>query len=96
MASLRLLTTGDLTDATLRAHAERLIDTPPDPPPDSAMLDGFAHWQVRATPYANARDAAGATTGTLSESDPFGPDAPPPPPILRDGDWLRLQGICGG
>jgi len=96
MASLRLLTTGGLTDATLRAHAEMLIDTPPDPPPANAMLDGFAHWQVRATPYATAREAEGETVDALFDRDPFAPDVPPPPPILRDGDWLRLQGICGG
>jgi hypothetical protein len=96
MASLRLLTTGGVTDATLRTHAEMLLDTPPEPPPHSAMLDGFAHWQVRATPYATARAASGEKVRPLFERDPFAADVPPPPPILRDGDWLRLQGICGG
>lgn len=96
MASLRLLTTGGLTDQTLRAHAERLLDAPPAPPPSHAMLEGFAHWQVRATPFATARGTADDTARVLIRGDPVGPGGPPPPRILTDGDWLRLQGICGG
>ncbi|MGX0879073.1 hypothetical protein ACSSV4_003780 [Roseovarius sp. MBR-154] len=96
MASLRLLATGQLTEETLRAHAERLLTTPTAPPPDAAMLDGFAHWQLRARPYAYARDITGETVLGLIEADPFARGAEPPPQILSDGDWLRLQGICGG
>ena len=96
MATLRLMATGSLTESTLRAHAEALLMTPTDPPPPEALLAGFAHWQVRATPYARARDITGETVLPLIEGDPFPRDAPPPPPVLGDGDWLRLQGICGG
>lgn len=95
MASLRLLTTGQLPEARLDAYARTLVETRPDSPSDTEMLEGFSHWRVRATPYAAARDAAGQTPGALVEADPFAHDAPPPPPVLRDGDWLRLQGICG-
>ena len=95
MATLRLMATGELTDATLRAHAETLLVSPPAPPPTEALLQGFAHWQVRATPYARARDVTGETVLDLIEGDPFPRDAELPP-VLSDGDWLRLQGICGG
>ena len=95
MATLRLMATGELTDSTLRAHAEALLVTPADPPPPEALLAGFAHWQVRATPYARARDITGETVRPLMEGDPFATDAQLPP-VLSDGDWLRLQGICGG
>jgi hypothetical protein len=59
------------------------------------MLAGFAQWQVRARPYAYAEDITGETTVTLIEADPFAGTAPPPP-LLSDADWLRLQEICGG
>lgn len=92
---LRLLATGSLGDETLSAHAETLLRDPPAPPPDGALIEGFTHWQVRATPYAYARDITGETVLGLIEADPFARDADLPP-ILSDGDWLRLQGICGG
>jgi hypothetical protein len=92
---LRLLATGRLSDAALRAHAVALLRDPPGPPPDAALIEGFARWQVRATPYAYARDITGETVLGLIEADPFPRDADLPP-ILSDSDWLRLQGICGG
>jgi hypothetical protein len=95
MASLRLLTTGQLPDETLRAHAQSLIETPPAPPSEAAMRDGFTHWQIRPTPLATADDAQ-ADAMSPADQDPPASDESPPPPILRDGDWLRLQGICSG
>jgi len=92
VASLRLLVTGRLTDGDLQDHAETLVQTPRDAPSVPAMLDGFAHWQVRATPYARVTESTGTA---LEQNDPFGPSVTPPPPILADGDWLRLQAICG-
>ena len=92
---LRLLSTGSLTDDALRAHAKTLLTSPPAPPPDAALIAGFARWQVRSTPYAYASDVTGETVLGLIEADPFARDADLPP-ILSDGDWLRLQGICGG
>jgi hypothetical protein len=94
-ASLRLLATGILPDDLLRAHAELLMTAPPEPVAPEAMLAGFAHWQVRARPYAYAEDITGESTVALIEADPFAGTAPPPP-LLSDSDWLRLQEICGG
>jgi len=94
-ASLRLLTTGEVSDEVLRAHAERLLTEPPEPVDPETMLAGFRTWQVRATPYAYALDITGETTLALIEADPFA-TGDPPPPILGDSDWLRLQAICGG
>ncbi|MBE0455343.1 hypothetical protein [Roseovarius autotrophicus] len=92
---LRLLATGNLSDEALRAYAETLLKAPPVPLPDAALLEGFARWQVPATPYAYARDITGESVLALIEADPF-PRETTPPPVLSDGDWLRLQGICGG
>lgn len=94
-ASLRLLTTGEVSDDVLRAHAERLLTNPPAPIETEIMLAGFRSWQVRARPYAYALDITGETTLPLIEADPFAA-GDPPPPILGDSDWLRLQSICGG
>ncbi|MDZ7710149.1 MAG: hypothetical protein U5K36_08835 [Roseovarius sp.] len=92
---LRLLATGSLSDDALRAHAEMLLKEPPAPVPDAALIAGFARWQVRTTPYAYARDVTGETVLGLIEADPFARETDLPP-ILSDGNWLRLQGICGG
>ncbi len=94
VATFRLLTTGDPGQEALRSYAEYLLaDAPTAPLDDAALLEGFAAWSVRSTPYAYARDITGETTLPLIEADPFAGDAPDQ--ILSDGDWLRLQGICG-
>lgn len=94
-SSLRLLATGSLEDAVLAAHAQSLLTAPPDAVEPETMLEGFRHWQVRARPYAFALDITGETTLPLIEADPFA-TGDPPPPILSDADWLRLQAICAG
>jgi hypothetical protein len=71
------------------------MTAPPELVAPEAMLAGFAHWQVRARPYAYAEDITGESTVALIEADPFAGTAPPPP-LLSDSDWLRLQEICGG
>ncbi|WP_137702418.1 hypothetical protein [Marimonas lutisalis] len=94
MASLRLLTTGELTDAILQDYSEKLLTEPPAALSDETLLAGFQAWSVRARPYAYALDVTGETTLGLIEADPFA--ASTPDPLISDADWLRLQGICGG
>lgn len=93
-ASIQLLTTGDMPDDVLKSHAQSLLTSQPHPITDDMLLAGFKAWQVRATPYAYARDLSGETTLSLIEADPFAGQAPQA--VLADADWLRLQGICGG
>ena len=93
IATFRLMTTGHPGDAALTRYAEHLLTAPPAPLDDEVLLDGFRAWSVRSTPYAYARDISGETVLPLIEADPF--EAASPEPILSDGDWLRLQGICG-
>ncbi len=90
-AAFRLLTTGDVEDAVLEQHAERLLAEPAAPVPDDRLLARFAEAGVASTPYAYARDISGETTLALIEADP-GPGAQP---LLSDGQWVSLQGICG-
>ncbi|MDQ2090820.1 hypothetical protein [Marimonas arenosa] len=93
-ATIRLLTTGSLTDAQLQAYSETLLTATPVALDDETLLAGFKAWSVRSTPYAYARDITGETTLGLIEADPFA--ATPPDPLVSDADWLRLQNICGG
>ncbi|MEZ5713778.1 MAG: hypothetical protein R3D85_00540 [Paracoccaceae bacterium] len=93
-ATVRLLTTGTLTEAQLASYSEELLTAPPPPLSDDTLLAGFKAWSVRSTPYAYARDITGETTLGLIEADPFAQTAPDP--LMSDADWLRLQNVCGG
>lgn len=93
-ASFRLLTTGELGEDTLREYAETLLTADRPPVDEQLLLTGFAAWGVRSTPYAYAVDISGETTLGLIEADPYATEIPQP--AMRDADWLRLQGICGG
>ena len=92
-ASFRLLTTGTLSDEMLRAHAEALMLTDTARAPDQTLIAAFESSRLRISPYAYALDSSGETTLALIEADPF---TTTPEPVLSDGDWIALQGICGG
>jgi hypothetical protein len=94
LVTVRLLATGQLSQATLAAHAERLLGASPSRPADEALLARFSAAQVPSTPYARALDITGETTLGLIEGDPVA--AGTGAPILSDDDWVGLQGICGG
>ncbi|MBZ8118720.1 hypothetical protein KUD11_08665 [Roseovarius sp. LXJ103] len=94
MASLRLLTTGNPGDAALQRYGEAMLTRPTAPVPDEVLLQAFEEAGLRSTPYAYAHDISGESTLALIEADPFAAEVPEP--LLRDADWLRLQGICGG
>ena len=93
IATIRLLTTGALPEATLDAHAEALVAAPERPAPQGPLLERFEAAKVSSTPYAYARDVSGESTLGLIEADPMrGGGAEP---VLADADWVALQGICG-
>jgi hypothetical protein len=86
-----LLTTGVLPERALRGHGVARMAAPPPPPSAEVLLPVLAAAGVAAAPYARALpDAAEATALILG--DPFADAAPPP--LLSDGDWVSLQGIC--
>ncbi|EPX79513.1 hypothetical protein [Salipiger mucosus] len=93
-ASLQLLTTGELPEATLQSYAEQLLTGTPETVPNDRLLRAFAAADLRSSPYAYARDMTGETTLSLIEADPRA--AQGSATVLSDADWLRLQGICGG
>ncbi len=92
--TLRLLTTGHLQDETLRSYAETLTARIPPSIPDNALLERFAAANVASTPYAYAIDVTGETVLGLIEADPMRAGGKRKP-VLEDGDWVALQGICG-
>ncbi len=94
VATLRLLTTGHIEDATLRTYAEALTTQVPAPVPEAALLERFAETGVSSTPYAYARDITGESTLNLIEADPLA-TTELREPVLEDSDWVALQGICG-
>ncbi len=93
-ASLRLLTTGGLPDTVLDRHAERLVTMAPVAVPDDLLLARFDAAGLRSAAYAYAMDVSGETVLGLIEADPY--PSGTPDPVLSDGNWIRLQGICGG
>jgi hypothetical protein len=93
VAVLKLLTTGQLPPAALRAHAQDLIRLAPAASTDPALAEAFARARVPTTPYARAVDITGAQSGDLIAADPFGGGAAPI--VLDDNSWVILQGICG-
>ena len=93
MATVRLLTTGQLPESAVSGYAEVLLQRPPSAPDDERLLDRFAVVNLAATTYARALDPSGETTLALIEADPY--KGRSPAPILDDNDWISLQGICG-
>lgn len=87
-----LLTTGVLSDEALDAFAEAALAQTRPMPDREALLERFEAARLPVTPYAYARDISGETTLALIEADPLAGVATDP--IMRDGDWLRLQAIC--
>lgn len=77
----------------MRAYAEILAATEPDPVPFAELVPSFAGALVPSTPYAYALDLTGESTLELIEADPMSNREVPG--ILSDGDWVALQGICG-
>ncbi|MDG1352144.1 MAG: hypothetical protein P8P70_03060 [Sulfitobacter sp.] len=92
--NFRLLTTGEISDAALDAYAEILMTAPRREPDTANLLALFEAADVRATPYARARDITGESVLALIEGDPM--QSREPEPLIPDSTWLRLQGLCGG
>lgn len=93
VSAFGLLMTGQLDPATLESYAERLLLRRPDPLETEVLLERFRAAGVSATPYAYALDVTGESTLALIEGDPVAPGAQIP--LLSDGEWVTLQGICG-
>ena len=92
-ATFRLLTTGDLPANALIGYGAAVLNATAPPPDAAALLERFAGKQIPAKPYALAVDPTGLSTKALIDGDPSGVE-PPENPVMPDGDWVSLQGIC--
>lgn len=93
IASLRLLTTGNMPANAIDSYADALLSKPPAQLDTTALLDAFEAAELRSAPYAYALDITGETVLPLIEGDPYA--ATGSREVLSDADWVRLQGICG-
>lgn len=91
-ATFRLLTTGALPEDAVEGYAEHMLRDTPEPPAEDLLLARFEAAQISSTPFAFARDPSGESVLGLIEADPF--RGASPSPVLTDGDWVSLQGIC--
>ncbi len=92
LSAFRLLTSGRLTDATLKSYAQFVLTRAPAMPGDDQILDLFEKAGMATSPLAYAIDETGETTLSLIEGDPFRDRGYAP--LLGDPDWISLQGIC--
>lgn len=83
-AAFQMLTTGELPDAALKGFGQHLLTTSPPPPDMADMAARLIEAGVDPIPYLKS----------LGRSEPFTLDAPPPQPLMSDGDWVTLQGAC--
>jgi len=92
MATVTLLTSGDLPAEALRSYADTFVAQQPSAPDSDWLLALFDTARVATEPYAFAVDPTGETTLDLIEASPV--SAKDAPPVLSDRDWVALQGIC--
>ena len=92
VATLRLLTTGDLPEGTLTGYGEKILNAPLlDIPPD-ALIASFADAGVPSTPFAKVIAPGSKEAAFLEQNDPFA--ASQPAPLMADDAWVSLQAIC--
>ncbi len=94
MATLRLLTTGEINPTYLRTHAASLLTTPAVPVDTPALLERFDQAGVSTVPFAYALDLSGESVLHLIEADPMRGRLRAP--LMTDQEWIALQEICGG
>lgn len=90
--TFRLLTTGEIAEEAIHAHAARLLSRDAVTVDDGALLARFAAAQISSQPYAFARDVSGEQVLGLIEADPLRGGAGSA--VLSDADWVSLQEIC--
>jgi hypothetical protein len=84
--TVQLFTTGDIASDVLADYAKSIHDIATTPATTDGLVSAFDNADVPLAPYAAIRDPDGDLFGTITASETA--------PILKDSDWVRLQGIC--
>lgn len=82
-----LFTTGDLPSDVLKNYAQTLLPANISNPDQAALLSSFDAARVPSTPYGQH-----VNTPDLVLNDPL--KDTDVAPVMRDGAWVSLQGIC--
>lgn len=94
LATLRLLTTSNLSKSAIEAHAKQLLTESPAPIDVDGLLKRFSALAVPSAPYGYAIDMTGESTLAIIEGDPLSKGETRE--VLPDAEWVRLQTICEG
>lgn len=89
-AAFGLLTTGDMNEDDLRAHAEGLIVADPTRLPANTLVAAFMQSEVKPNDYIAAATPAPETSEILKNASAQIPTSP----LLTDSEWIALQQIC--
>lgn len=92
LSSFRLLTTGHVKANTLKSYAEYVLTRSRPLPPSNRIIAAFDRAGLATSPLAYAIDESGESTLGLIEGDPFRDQHYAL--LLKDADWISLQGIC--
>ncbi|NNJ68329.1 MAG: hypothetical protein HKP54_09850 [Boseongicola sp.] len=89
-AAFGLLTTGDISEDDLRAHAEALIVAEPLELTGDGLAAEFVQSEVKPDAYITAAAPPPQASETLSNASAQIPTSP----LLTDSEWIALQQIC--
>ena len=90
VAAFGLLTTGDMKEIDLRAHAEKLIIATPAAIEDAALVNQFTRSEIKPDAYAASVSPSPETVLALKAASARISAAP----LLTDSEWIALQQIC--
>lgn len=87
--TMTLFTTSDIPDTALRRYAETLQSSTQSPADGAVLQAAFTAARVPPGPYLATSMAAADMQAAVIDGADIASD-----PILKDADWVRLQGIC--
>ncbi len=88
-AVLALLTQGYVPDEAVARMAENVVTSVPSPVPADVLTARIAAAGMTIRANTKPGDVSGLSTATIAAAI-----APATLPILKDGDWIALKGIC--
>lgn len=92
IATVRLLTTGDLPEGALYGYGEKILNAPALAVAPDILLASFSNAGVPTTPFTKALGPNAVDAAFLEQNDPFAVETPTP--LMADDAWVSLQAIC--